>query len=65
MTYHKSRAKIAILYGLAKGFNLFYLICPCKLHLACGHYGIYKKRDRTDDVMKTPLGICFRGFPLL
>jgi len=26
MTYHKSRAKIAILYGLAKGFNLFYLI---------------------------------------
>lgn len=45
MTYHKSRAKIAILYGLAKAFNLFYLICPCKLHLACGHYGISKKKE--------------------
>jgi len=37
----------------------------CNLLTACKLYDITQKRDRTDDVMKTPLGICFRGFPLL
>jgi len=34
MTYHKSRAKIALFYGLTKGFNLFYLICVSKVQMA-------------------------------